>query len=85
MVETFKWNAPTYYLGNKKVIALGAFKNHFSIWFHQGDILKDEKKILIKASDTTQHLRQLRFNALSDIDQRVVLNYIKEAAENQKI
>lgn len=84
LVETFKWNAPTYYLGNKKVVALGAFKNHFSIWFHQGDTLKDENKILIRASDTTQHLRQMRFNSLSDINQNIVLSYIKEAIENEK-
>ncbi|MEO5788208.1 MAG: DUF1801 domain-containing protein [Gelidibacter sp.] len=85
LVETFKWNAPTYYLENKKVVALGAFKNHFSIWFHQGDVLKDEKKILVKASEKTKHLRQMRFNSLSDIDQNIVLSYLKEAIENQKI
>ena len=31
--ETIKWNAPTYTLNGKNVIGLGAFKNHFGIWF----------------------------------------------------
>ncbi len=85
LVETFKWNAPTYYLGNKKILALGAFKNHFSIWFHHGDALKDEKKLLVKASENTKHLRQMRFKTLIDIDEQIVLSYINEAIENQKM
>lgn len=85
LVETIKWNAPTYYLGNQKIAALGAFKNHFSIWFHQGNNLKDEKKLLIKASEKTKNLRQMRFKNLADINQEIVLSYIEEAVQNQKM
>ena len=84
LVETIKWNTPTYYLDHRKILAIGAFKNHFSIWFHQGSELKDESKLLIKASETTKHLRQMRFKTVSDIDPNVVLSYVKEAIENQK-
>jgi len=83
--ETLKWNAPTYELGGKKVLAIGAFKNHFGIWFFNGVFLKDKKQLLEQAQKTTKGLRQMRFHPIQDIDKNVVLSYIKEAIENQKL
>lgn len=31
--ETLKWSAPVYTLNGKNVLGLGAFKNHFGVWF----------------------------------------------------
>ena len=82
--ETLKWSTPIYALNGKNVLGLGAFKNHFGIWFFNGVFLKDEKKLLSAAQETTKGLRQMRFQSLSEIDKHVVLAYIKEAIENQK-
>ncbi|WP_034041036.1 YdeI/OmpD-associated family protein [Wocania ichthyoenteri] len=84
--ETVKWSAPVYSINNKNVIGLGAFKNHFGIWFFNGVFLKDEHKILVNAQEEkTKALRQMRFVSINDIDKNIVLAYVKEAIENQKL
>ncbi|MBU3822696.1 DUF1801 domain-containing protein [Flavobacteriaceae bacterium XHP0103] len=84
--ETIKWNAPVYTINNKNVIGLSAFKNHFGLWFFNGVFLKDEKKLLLNAQEgKTKALRQMRFESINDIDKNIVLAYIKEAIENQKL
>ena len=66
-------------------MAIGAFKNHFGIWFFNGVFLKDEKKLLVNAQEKTKALRQMRFVSFEDIDKYAVLEYVKEAIENQKL
>ncbi len=38
--ESVKWRMPTYSLNGKNILGIGAFKNHFCIWFHQGVFFK---------------------------------------------
>jgi len=83
--ETLKWSAPVYSLNGKNVLGLGAFKNHFSIWFFNGVFLKDEKQLLSAAQEKTKALRQMRFESISEIDKHIVLIYVKESIENQKL
>lgn len=84
--ETLKWSAPVYTLNGKNVVGLGAFKNHFGIWFFNGVFLKDEHNLLVNAQENkTKALRQMRFKSIEDIDKNLVLAYIKEAIENQKL
>lgn len=83
--ETLKWSAPVYTLKGKNVLGLGAFKNHFGIWFFNGVFLKDEKQLLSAAQETTKGLRQMRFESFSEIDKHAVLAYVKEAIKNQKL
>ena len=86
LVEAVKWSAPVYTINNKNVLGLGAFKNHFGIWFFNGVFLKDEHNLLVNAQENkTKALRQMRFESIEDINQQVVLTYIKEAIENQKL
>jgi len=83
--ETFKWSLPTYTLNGKNVLGLGAFKNHFGIWFFNGVFLRDEKHLLSSAQEKTKGLRQMRFESISEIDKNAVLAYVKEAIANQKL
>jgi len=83
--EAIKWSAPTYSLNGKNVLGLGAFKKHFCIWFFNGVFLKDEQNCLEQAQEKTKALRQMRFETIEDINKPVVLAYIKEAIENQKL
>ena len=84
--ETIKWSFPVYTLKNKNVVSLGAFKNHFGIWFFNGVFLEDDLNILQNAQDgKTKAMRQMRFTSIDDIDKNVVLAYVKEAIENQKL
>lgn len=85
LVETIKWNIPTYTINNKNVLGIGAFKNHFGIWFFNGVFLKDKYNLLRNAQDgKTKAMRQLNFTSLEDVDTNIVLQYVKEAIENQK-
>ena len=44
--------------------------------------MKDEKKLLINANEeNTKSLRQMRFNSVKEIDEKLILTYIKEAIE----
>lgn len=83
--ESLKWSAPVYDLDGKNVVGLGAFKNHFGIWFFNGVFLKDEKNLLVNAQEKTKALRQMRFESINDINKNIVLAYVKEAIENQKL
>ena len=83
--ETIKWNAPVYDLSGKNVVGLGAFKNHFGIWFFNGVFLKDEHNLLVNAQEgKTKALRQMRFESINDINKKAVLTYVKEAIDNPK-
>ncbi len=85
MKETIKWGTPVYTVDDKNVIGIGAFKSYVGIWFYQGVFLKDASKKLINAQEgKTKGLRQWRFNALDEIDEALVLQYVKEAIQNQK-
>ena len=82
LVETTKWGGPVYTYNNKNVVGIGGFKSYFGIWFYNGVFLKDEKKLLINANEeNTKSLRQMRFNSANEIDEKLILAYIKEAIE----
>ena len=83
--ENVKWSAPTYDLNGKNVLSIGAFKNHFCIWFFNGVFLKDAQNLLMNAQEKTKGLRQMRFTSIDEINKDVVLSYVKEAIENQKL
>ncbi len=83
--ECIKWGAPTYTIKGKNIFGLGAFKNYVGIWFFQGALLSDQKKLLINAQKEKTHaMRQMRFNSLNEINEGDVLFYIEEAIQNQK-
>ena len=84
LTEAIKWSAPTYALKGKNVLAIGAFKNHFGIWFFNGVFLKDDYNLLSNAQEKTKALRQMKFKCIEDINKARVLEYVKEAIENQK-
>ncbi len=84
--EHIKWNAPTYSINGKNVIGLGAFKNHYCLWFFNGVFLKDEANMLVNAQEgKTKALRQMRFESDDKLKADLILSYIKEAIQNQKL
>ncbi len=57
--ETIKWGMPTYTVGGKNVLGIGAFKNHLSLLFHHGSFLKDHHSVLLNAQEgKTKGMRQ---------------------------
>ena len=85
LMETVKWGAPCYTIGEKNVVGLLSFKSYVGLWFYQGVLLKDEDKVLMNAhEDKTKALRQWRFTSAEDLDAELILKYIHEAIQNQK-
>lgn len=83
--ETLKWGAPVYAVDGKNVIGIGAFKSYVGLWFFQGVFLKDEKGLLINAQENkTKALRQMRFQSMEEMDEKIIKTYIQEAIDNQK-
>ncbi len=79
--EEIKWGSPFYTLDGKHIVGLTAFKNYFCLWFPQGALLKDEKKVLINAQEgVTKAQRQWRMAGAKDIKPAVIKAYVKEAA-----
>ena len=82
--ESLKWSAPIYTINGKNVVGIGAFKNHFALWFFNGVFLKDEKNLLEQAQEKTKGLRSLKYTSTEEIDKNVVTAYVEEAIANQK-
>lgn len=86
LTETTKWGNLVYTLNGKNVLGISGFKNYFTIWFFNGVFLKDEKKVLVNAQEgKTKSLRQWRFSSKEEVNEKMMLAYIHEAIENEKI
>ncbi len=60
--ESIKWGSPVYSLEGKNLFGLGAFKNHFGIWFFQGGLLQKNTSLLNNAQEgKTKAMRQIKF------------------------
>jgi len=83
--ETVKWGAPIYTFRGKNVVGIGSFKSYAGLWFFQGALLKDKAKVLINAQeDRTRAQRQWRFETVEELDEKLIVEYVQEAIENQK-
>ncbi len=84
LVETIKWGGLAYTINGKNVLGIGGFKNYFTIWFFNGVFLKDEKQLLVNAQEgVTKALRQWRFYSKDEVNETLILAYIKEAIEKE--
>lgn len=85
LVETLKWGMPTYSINQKNVVGIGVFKSYFGLWFFNGVFLADKEEKLVNAQEgKTEGLRQWRFASPNEIDEKLILKYVKEAIQNQK-
>lgn len=84
--ETIKWGVPTYTIDGKNVVGLGSFKSYAGLWFHQGVFLEDKHQVLMNAQEgVTKALRQWRMENVDQVDRKMVLQYVTEAINNQKL
>ncbi len=82
---TIKWGTPVYTLEGKNVLAFAGFKAHFALWFYNGVFLKDPFQVLVTGSEgVTKALRQWRFSSVDELDEDRILQYVREAIENEK-
>jgi len=80
LTETIKWGSPVYMKDGKNLLGLGAFKNHYGIWFFQGALLKQNTFLLVNAQEgKTRAMRQIKFDKNSVLDIESIKPYIAEA------
>jgi len=85
LVATTKWGGEIYTINNKNVLGIAGFKNFFTVWFFNGVFLKDTAQVLVNANEgVTKGLRQWRFTTAEEINEKLLLEYIMEAIENEK-
>jgi uncharacterized protein YdeI (YjbR/CyaY-like superfamily) len=79
IVEDWKWG-PNF---NKQgmVCGFGAFKEHVSLAFFKGALLKDPRKLLVDCSGSNARGRLLRLRSVADIDEKTLIAYLKEAVK----
>jgi uncharacterized protein YdeI (YjbR/CyaY-like superfamily) len=80
-----KWGGEVYTHKGKNVVSYGGFKNHFCLWFYNGVFLQDPYRVLVNANEEkTKALRQWRFTSMDEIEENKILEYIREAIENEE-
>ncbi len=74
--EDWKWG-PNF---NKKgmVCGFGAFKDHVTLTFFMGALLRDPHRIL-EHGGKNRHNRSIKFTSPAQVDERLLMGYIKEA------
>ena len=83
--ESVKWGMPTYSLAGKNVVSIGAFKNHVTLWFFNGALLKDKASVLSNAQDgKTQAMRSWKFERSDRLNRSLIKSYVMEAIQNEK-
>jgi uncharacterized protein YdeI (YjbR/CyaY-like superfamily) len=85
LVATKKWGGEIYTINHKNVVGIGGFKSYFGLWFMNGVFLKDEANVLVSANEgVTRGLRQWRFTSATEINEKLLLEYLLEAIANEK-
>ena len=86
LTEELKWSKPCYTFQENNVVILLPLKEHCSLLFCKGALLKDAKGVLIKPGENTQAARQLRFTHVREIIEMeaTLKEYIHEAIDAEK-
>jgi uncharacterized protein YdeI (YjbR/CyaY-like superfamily) len=78
-----KWGIDIYTHNGKNIVGFLGFKNHFALWFYNGVFLTDKYKVLVSADgEKTKAMRQWRFTSIDQIDEKKILEYVKETVQN---
>ena len=75
LTETMKWGCPCYVnQDNKNIAMMVAFKNHASISFFKGMLMKDPHNLLQVSGENAQAAKFLRFTSPQQvIDQQSII------------
>ena len=67
LTEELKWGKPCYSFENKNLFIIQAFKTNCALGFFKGELINDEKGLLVKPGENTQSGRMIRFTNLKEI------------------
>ncbi|UJH67935.1 YdeI/OmpD-associated family protein [Allomuricauda sp. SCSIO 65647] len=86
LTEEAKWGVPCYTFQGKNIMLISAFKDHCSVSFFKGSLLRDTQGILVKPGPNSQAARLLKFTEIEKIKklETDIKAYIYEAVEVEK-
>lgn len=70
LTEDMKWGHPTYAVGGRNVVMLGAFQDRCTLSFLEGAALRDDAGLLERPGPNTHHARLLAFRSLAEVEAR---------------
>lgn len=89
--EELKWSQPCYTFELKNIPIITAFKDYAAIAFFKGALLTDKNGLIIDAGENSGHVKQLRFNDVSQIIgknlaiKKIIKESIKLTLANTKV
>lgn len=84
LTEEIKWGKPCFSFEGKNIAILQPFKEHCSLMFFKGALLKDTHGLLRSQGENTQSALRLEFTSEAQIKKTVVASYVKQAIEVEK-
>ena len=82
--EALKWGKPCFSFDGKNVAILQPFKEHCSLMFFKGALLKDTHGLLRSQGENTQSALRLEFTSEAQVKKSVVSSYAKQAIAVEK-
>jgi uncharacterized protein YdeI (YjbR/CyaY-like superfamily) len=82
--EELKWGKPCFMFDGKNVAIIQPFKDHCSLMFFKGGLIKDTHKLLRSQGENTQSAMRLEFTGKDQIKETVVKAYVKQAVAVEK-
>ncbi|HKO53995.1 MAG TPA: YdeI/OmpD-associated family protein [Polyangiaceae bacterium] len=82
--EELKWGKPCFSFEQKNVAIIQPFKEHCSLMFFKGALLRDTHGLLRSQGENTQAALRLEFTNEAQIKKAVVMAYVKQAIAVEK-
>jgi uncharacterized protein YdeI (YjbR/CyaY-like superfamily) len=82
--EELKWGKPCFMFEGANVAILQPFKEHCSLMFFKGALIKDSHGLLRSQGENTQSALRLEFTSAAQIKKSVVESYVKGAIAVEK-
>jgi len=76
--ESFKWNSPCYFIGDKIIHYLSPNKKHLTFGFWEGGSMEDPDGLL---EGTGKKMRHVKILGMEDVKNKKLLKLMKEAKE----
>lgn len=77
--EELKWGKPCFLFEGKNVAIIQPFKEHCSLMFFKGALLRDAHGLLRSQGQNTQSAMRLEFTSEAQVAKAVVTSYVKQA------
>ncbi|MBG6235694.1 uncharacterized protein YdeI (YjbR/CyaY-like superfamily) [Pedobacter sp. CAN_A7] len=85
LTETIKWGTEVYTHQGKNIVGVAGFKNFVALWFYNGVFLKDVHQVLLCSQEgKTKALRKWQFYVKEQINESLILEYVREAIQNEE-